>query len=58
MKQDSVIQKPKKYARYFSKEQEMIRLKEIASQMNETEKVRTVDYLKQEDGGQYTSPEN
>jgi hypothetical protein len=43
--------KPKKDARDISKEPEMIRLKELAAEMNEAERARTGDYLKQTDTG-------
>ncbi|MBF0459548.1 MAG: hypothetical protein HQK99_16780 [Nitrospirae bacterium] len=41
--------RPKKDARDISKEPEMIRLKELAKQMNEAEKARTLEYLNQDD---------
>lgn len=44
------IQKPKKPARDISQEPAMIRLKELAAQMNEAEKTRTINYLNQDTG--------
>ncbi len=43
------VQKPKKPALDISTEPEMTRLKELAAQMNEVERARTIEYLKQED---------
>lgn len=49
----AIQKKPKKTARDISQEPEMIRLKELAAQMNEAERARTVEYL---NGKEATKP--